>query len=300
MSSSKLLSITAPNIIFASGSTLLWTNSAAVLTSCNPSDSPPVTFIITPLAPSIVVSSIGLWIACLAASSALFSPDALPIPICAIPVFSIIVFTSAKSRFTSPGTLIKSDIPWTPCLSTSSAILNASIIVVFLSMICSNLSFGITTNVSTLPFRLSIPRSAWVKRFFPSNVNGFVTTAIVNIPISFAMLATVGAAPVPVPPPIPDVTKTISAPLIASDISCLLSSAAWAPMSGFAPAPSPLVIFSPIWIFVPAFESIRACLSVLTATNSTPSIPESTILFTALFPAPPTPITFIIAVSSVP
>ena len=111
ISSSRLLSITAPKMIFASGSTLLCTSSAAVFTSCNPKFSPPVTFMITPLAPSIVVSSSGLWIACFAASSALFSPDAQPIPICAIPVFSIIVLTSAKSRFTSPGTLIKSDIP---------------------------------------------------------------------------------------------------------------------------------------------------------------------------------------------
>ena len=178
--------------------------------------------------------------------------------------------------------------------------MKASTIDVFLSIIWSNLSFGITTNVSTFPFRLSIPLSACVKRFFPSKVNGFVTTAIVKIPISFAILATIGAAPVPVPPPIPAVTNTISAPFIASDISDLLSSAACAPISGFAPAPSPLVIFSPIWIFVPAFESNNACLSVFTVTNSTPSIPESTILFTALFPAPPTPITFIVAVSSVP
>ena len=35
----------------------------------------------------------------------------------------------------------------------------------------------------------------------------FVTTPIVNIPISFADCATIGAAPVPVPPPIPAVTK---------------------------------------------------------------------------------------------
>ena len=182
--------------------------------------------IITPLAPSIEVSSNGLCTACFAASSALFSPDALPIPICAIPVFNIIVFTSAKSKFTNPGIAIKSDIPCTPCLSTSSAILKASTIEVFLSITCNNLSFGITTKVSTFPFKLSIPRSACDNLFFPSNVNGFVTTPIVNIPISFAAAATIGAAPVPVPPPIPAVTNTISAPRKASAISVLLSSAA--------------------------------------------------------------------------
>ena len=36
ISSSRLSSITAPNIMLASGSTLLCTNSAAVFTSCNP------------------------------------------------------------------------------------------------------------------------------------------------------------------------------------------------------------------------------------------------------------------------
>ena len=189
-------------------------------------------------------------------------------------------------------------MPCTPCLNTSSAILNASIIDVFLSIICNNLSFGITTNVSTFPFRLSIPRSACASLFFPSNVNGFVTTPMVSIPISFAHAATVGAAPVPVPPPIPAVTNTMSAPRNASAISDLLSSADCAPTLGSAPAPSPLVIFSPICILVFAFEICSACLSVFTAMNSTPFIPASIILLTALFPPPPTPITFIIALPS--
>ena len=70
-------------------------------------------------------------------------------------------------------------------------------------------------------------------------------------------------------------------------------------MSGFAPAPSPLVIFSPICIFVLALDVCKACLSVLTAMKSTPLIPISIILLTALFPAPPTPITFIVAVPSI-
>ena len=104
--------------------------------------------------------------------------------------------------------------------------MKASIIDVFLSTICNNLSFGITTNVSTFPFKLSIPRSACDNLFLPSNVNGFVTTPIVNIPISFAAAATTGAAPVPVPPPIPAVTNTMSAPLNASATSDFVSSAA--------------------------------------------------------------------------
>ena len=55
-----------------------------------------------------------------------------------------------------------------------------------------------------------------------------------------------GAAPVPVPPPIPQVTNTISAPSIICLTSSMLSSAAFCPTSGCAPAPRPFVIFSPI------------------------------------------------------
>ena len=46
----------------------------------------------------MVVSSSGLATACFTASSALSSPLALPIPICAIPLSFITVWTSAKSR----------------------------------------------------------------------------------------------------------------------------------------------------------------------------------------------------------
>ena len=60
ISSSRLSSITAPKMMFASGSTLLCTNSAAVFTSCNPRLLPPVMLMITPLAPSIDVSNNGL------------------------------------------------------------------------------------------------------------------------------------------------------------------------------------------------------------------------------------------------
>ena len=40
-----------------------------------------------------------------------------------------------------------------------------------------------------------------VERLRPSKPNGRVTTPTVNAPISLAILATTGAAPVPVPPP---------------------------------------------------------------------------------------------------
>ena len=77
-------------------------------------------------------------------------------------------------------------------------------------------------------------------------MNGRVTTPTVNAPNSLAIPATIGAAPVPVPPPIPEVTNTMSAPSSASSILSLVSSAALRPTSGLAPAPRPLVNFSPI------------------------------------------------------
>src|SRR5207237_873259 len=62
-----------------------------------------------------------------AASRARLSPlDEKPIPISAVPLPSMIVRTSAKSRLMRPGKVIRSQIPWTPWRRTSSAILNAS------------------------------------------------------------------------------------------------------------------------------------------------------------------------------
>ena len=210
----------------------------------------------------------------------------------------ITVCTSAKSRLMTAGTLIRSVIPCTACCRTSSAFFKASGIVVRLSTISSSLSLGITIRVSTFSLIRSIPFKAFTIRAFASKRKGFVTTPTVKMPISFASLATTGAAPVPVPPPIPQVTNTISAPFRAAEISSVLSSAAFSPISGLAPAPSPLVSFSPICNNFGALQSCNACLSVFTPIKSTPVIFSSTILFTALFPAPPTPTTMILAAVS--
>ena len=66
-----------------------------------------------------------------------------------------------------------------------------------------------------------------------------------------------GAAPVPVPPPRPVVTNTMSAPSSASISLSVSSSAAWRPMFGSAPAPSPLVSLAPIWILFGAALSLQ-------------------------------------------
>ena len=140
-----------------------------------------------------------------------------------------------------------------------------------------------------------MPLSAAIILRLPSNAKGFVTTATVRIPMLFAISATIGAAPVPVPPPIPAVINTISTPVRSFVISSRLSVAAFSPTSGFAPAPRPLVSFSPSCIFVPAFDFKRTCLSVFIVIKSTLVIPDSIILSTALFPPPPIPITMILA-----
>ena len=254
---------------------------------------------ITSVAPLRVVSKSGESTAILIASAALSSPLPYPMPICAMPFSFMTVCTSAKSRLMTDGTLIRSVIPCTDCCNTSSAFLSASGMVVRRSTISSSLSFGMTIKVSTCSLSFSIPISAFVIRVRASNLNGFVTTPTVRIPISFAIAATIGAAPVPVPPPIPHVTNTMSAPFSDSFISSELSSAAFSPTSGFAPAPSPFVSFSPICKSFGALQSCNACLSVLTPINSTPVIVSSIIRFTALLPAPPTPTTIILAAASV-
>ena len=140
-----------------------------------------------------------------------------------------------------------------------------------------------------------MPISACCERLRPSNTNGLVTTPTVSASSSRASSATTGAPPVPVPPPSPAVTKIMSAPLSASFSSSRLSCAAARPTAGSAPAPRPRVAFEPMWIFTSASHIMSACASVLTAMNSTPVNPASTIRLTAFVPPPPTPTTLMTA-----
>ncbi len=178
----------------------------------------------------------------------------------------------------------------------SSASRKASRIVVRRSTICSSFSFGTVIRVSTSLRSRSIPSSACAMRFLPSNSKGLVTAPTVRAPIScLAISAITGAAPVPVPPPSPQVMKIMSAPFSESLISSRDSAAAPAPTSGLAPAPRPLVRLWPMPILTSASQAWRACASVLTATNSTPRRPASTMRLTAFEPPPPTPTTLITA-----
>ena len=166
---------------------------------------------------------------------------------------------------------------------------------VFFSTTCSSRLFSITISVSTLSRSVSIPCSAWSARRLPSKLNGRVTTPTVSASSSRASSATIGAPPVPVPPPSPAVTKTMSAPFSDSFSSSRLSWAAACPTTGSAPAPSPRVALEPMWIFTSASHIISACASVLTAMNSTPARPASTMRLTAFVPPPPTPTTLMTA-----
>ena len=145
------------------------------------------------------------------------------------------------------------------------------------SKVASSRSLGMVITVSTHSFKSARPRSACVIRFLPSKANGLVTTATVSAPSSAANVATIGAAPVPVPPPRPVVTKTMSAPSSASMTLSVSSSAAWRPTSGFAPAPSPFVSFAPICNLMGAFDCSSAWTSVFATRKSIPSTPASII-----------------------
>ena len=231
-----------------------------------------------------------------AASWARFSPAAVPTPIIAEPASAITVRTSAKSRLICPGVVIRSVIPCTPWRRMSSAMRKASWTEVRRSTTSSSFWFGTMISVSTLARSLSIPSSACCMRRLPSNSNGLVTTPTVSAPISsLAISAITGAAPVPVPPPSPAVTKTMSAPFSASLMSSRDSAAAPAPTSGLAPAPRPWVRLCPAASLMSASHDCSAWTSVLMAMNSTPLSPASTMRLTAFVPPPPAPTTLITA-----
>ena len=141
--------------------------------------------------------------------------------------------------------------------------------------------------MSATPRRRPMPSSAWRMRRLPSKRNGLVTMASVTAPSSRATAAITGAPPVPVPPPSPAVTNTRSAPLSADLSWSREASIASRPTSGSAPPPRPWVISWPMWILTSASQTSSCCTSVLTAMNSTPFTPESTMRLTAFVPAPP-------------
>ena len=121
----------------------------------------------------------------------------------------------------------------------------------------------------------------------------------VRMPMLFAIPAMTGAAPVPVPPPMPAVTNAILVPSFSSRwMSSWVFCASLLPTSGLAPAPKPLF---PSMIFTGTGDLDSDWLSVLQTAKLTFTIPSEYIFLTALHPPPPTPITLMIflVVSSV-
>src|SRR5262249_19245378 len=110
--------------------------------------------------------------------------------------------------------------------------------------------------------------------------------------------AAAATAAVWLPPSRPAVTKTSSARRIGSALRSTPSSAARLPTSGFPPAPSPRVSFSPSWSFTGERLVRNAWASVLAARKSTPGKPAAIMVLTALLPPPPIPITLMRAPST--
>mmetsp|Transcript_8072 Transcript_8072/g.18422 ORF Transcript_8072/g.18422 Transcript_8072/m.18422 type:complete len:329 (+) Transcript_8072:388-1374(+) len=286
-------STVAPKMMFASGSTALMITSDAALISDKLRSEPPTTLKTIPLAWRTGNSRRGESIASMAANRARSGPVADPIPINAVPELRITLFTSAKSTLISPGRTMISLMPTTPMRKMSSATRKASCSGVSLGTICKRRSFDTTMRVSTSARSFSIASLACFIRRPPSNPKGLVTTPTVSAPCSLAICATTGAAPDPVPPPMPAVTKTMSEPLTIFAMSSLDSSAALLPTSGSPPAPSPRVTLAPIFNVLGALLLVKACASVLIDQKVTPIMFVSTMRLTALPPPPPTPMTLI-------
>ena len=242
----KVSSKLEPKMMLASSSTSSLIRLAASSISNKVMSEPPVMLINTPLAPCIEQSSSkGFDKACSAALTARFSPSASPVPIMALPLSSIMLLMSAKSKLINPGINIRSVMERTPAYKTLSAITKASASVVCLSATRKRFWLGMIMILSTELVKSSTAQLAVSIRFLPSNWNGLVTTPTVKMPFSLAKRATTGAAPEPVPPPMPAVMNTMLAPSSSFSISSLASSAAMRPTSGRAPAPNPCVVSSP-------------------------------------------------------
>ncbi len=207
-------------------------------------------------------------------------------------------FISAKSRLIKLGSKIVSVIPFTALATISSATMNALSIARF-GTYSTSLLLSITTTVSATLLNLSIPSRAF-SSLERSILNGNVTIATTIAPASFAISAMTGTEPVPVPPPIPAVRNMRCTPFRRLAISCLLASAAFSPISGKPPAPSPRVSLDPIRIFViPSSIFFRSWASVLQASSSTPAVtPILESLFIVLLPPPPVPRTAILSLSA--
>mmetsp|Transcript_13468 Transcript_13468/g.24383 ORF Transcript_13468/g.24383 Transcript_13468/m.24383 type:complete len:252 (-) Transcript_13468:608-1363(-) len=247
--------------------------SEAELISVRPMVGPPTTLKTIRLACEMGKSNKGEEMAATAASAARDFPTPVPTPMSAVPASFMTARISAKSTLTSPVLIMISEMPTTPCRKISSATKKASVTGVLSGTMRNNLSLDTTMRVSTCLRNSAMAASACFMRWRPSNLNGLVTTPTVRQPHSFlAISATTGAAPLPVPPPMPAVINTISAPIQTALTSSAFSKAAFLPIPGSPPAPNPLVTLRPIFKVLGAKDVLSACASVFMAQKDTPSI----------------------------
>ena len=153
------------------------------------------------------------------------------------PLSRMTVLTSFMSTLISPVNVMTSAMPLAAVQRIWSAFAKA-LRMVWLPNNSRNLSLRMMSKVSTASLMASRPSEAcWFLRR-PSNWKGTVTMPTVRMPRSLQACAMMGAAPVPVPPPMPAVTKTmlVSFPSRAVN-SSKLSMAAFLPTSGSDPAP---------------------------------------------------------------
>mmetsp|Transcript_56119 Transcript_56119/g.154669 ORF Transcript_56119/g.154669 Transcript_56119/m.154669 type:complete len:277 (+) Transcript_56119:203-1033(+) len=263
-----------PKIMFASGSMAASMISLAAVISPRVMSGPPTMLKTAPVAATRSHSRSGDATARCAASRARSGPLPEPMPIRAVPALLMTDRTSEKSTLMRPGLTIMSEMPTTPWRRISSAQVRASLSGTASGRMSSSLSLAITISASTHGLSAAIDCMACLRRWPPSKVNGRVTTPTHSAPWRCAAAATTGAAPEPVPPPIPAVTKTISAPAIIFSISARLSSAACLPTSGMPPAPSPPVRSVPrVRASMPCGARTSAWVSVFITMNSTPPTP---------------------------
>ena len=199
-------------MIVVSSSAAARTTSAASFTSCRARSLPPEIASRIPRADRTSWSISGLLIAWVAASCARCEPVAMPIPIIALPALGMIVRTSAKSRLMSPG---QRDQVADPLDALAQHVVGDPERLDQARALLEHVQEPVVGDhdhrVGGVPQRLHAGRACVLRRL-PSNPNGDVTMATVSAPTSRAIRATTGAAPVPVPPPSPAVTNTMSEP----------------------------------------------------------------------------------------
>ena len=162
---------------------------------------------------SLLLSS-GEWSAASMALLTRFSPSPKPVDMIATPPSLSTVHTSRKSRLMMPCIVMISAIDLAAIESVLSAISKAE--STFSSgYISRSRSLLITSRASTCLAISSTPSSAWSILRLPSKRKGMVTMPTVRMSIAFASRAITGAAPVPVPPPMPAVMNTIFVPSLS-------------------------------------------------------------------------------------